>query len=62
MPKLNKACFVIRSVKAYVTTEILRMLYFSHFHSVMAYGVIFWGNSVSSQNIFKIQKRAIRIM
>jgi hypothetical protein len=25
MPKLNKACFVIRSVKAYVTTEILRM-------------------------------------
>ena len=62
LPKLNKACFVMRSVKAYVTTDILRMLYFSHFHSVMTYGVIFWGNSVSSHDIFKIQKRAIRIM
>ena len=42
--------------------EILRMVYFSYFHSIMSYGIIFWGNSHSSINIFKIQKRIIRIM
>jgi hypothetical protein len=28
----------------------------------MAYGIIFWGNSTNSSRIFKIQKRAIRII
>ena len=62
VPKLNKACFAIRLVISYVTTEILKTLYFSYFHSIMTYGVIFWGNSVCSQDIFKTQKRVIRII
>ena len=28
----------------------------------MSYGIIFWGNSPVSDNVFKIQKRAIRII
>ena len=35
---------------------------FSCFHSIMSYGIIFWGNSHYSINIFKIQKRIIQIM
>jgi hypothetical protein len=31
-------------------------------HSTTAYGIIFWGNSPYSNNIFKLQKRAIRII
>ena len=42
--------------------EILRMVYFSYFHSIMSYGITFWGNSYSRINIFRIQKRIIRIM
>jgi len=38
------------------------MVYFSCFHSIMSYGIIFWGNSHHSINIFKIKKRIIRIM
>jgi len=38
------------------------MVYFSHFHSIMSYGIIFWGNSHSNVEVFKIQKRIIRIM
>jgi hypothetical protein len=38
------------------------IIYFSLFHSVMIYGIISWGNSSHSQKIFKIQKRAIRII
>jgi len=45
-----------------MTLNVLRTVYFSHFHSVMSYGVIFWGNSHLSNNIFKIQKRIIRII
>ena len=61
-PKLNKACCVIRTLMFLRSLEILRMVYFSYFHSIMSYGIIFWGNSHSSINIFKIQKRIIRIM
>jgi len=38
------------------------MIYFSHFHSIMPYGIIFWGNSHYSVNIFKIKKRIVRII
>ena len=38
------------------------MIYFSYFHSIMSYGIIFWGNSHHRINIFKIKKRIIRIM
>jgi hypothetical protein len=37
------------------------MIYFSYFHAVMSYGIIFWGNSSHSGNIFKLQTRVIRI-
>jgi len=60
--KLNKACYAIRAVKLFVTLNVLRTVYFSYFHSIMSHGIIFWGNSHLSSNIFKIQKRIIRII
>ena len=61
-PKINKACYAIRTLLFLNSPEILRMVYFSYCHSIISYGIIFWGNSYSSINIFKIQKRIIRIM
>lgn len=60
--KLTKACYAIRTIKPFVAPNTLRTVYYSYFHSVMSYGVIFWGNSHLSNNIFKIQKRIIRII
>ena len=60
--KLNKACYAIRMVKSCMSLDVLRMIYFSYVHSIIAYGIIFWGNSHSSASIFKIQKRIIRII
>ena len=60
--KLNKACFAIRAVQPFMTSRVLKMVYFSYFHSIMSYGIIFWGSSHHSNNIFKIQKRIIRII
>jgi len=62
--KLNKACYAIQSVKPFLSREILRMVYFSYVHSVLSYGIIFWGNShlYIINNVFKIQKRIISII
>jgi len=59
---LNKACYAIRSIKPFLSVDILRMIYFSYVYSVMLYGIIFGGNSHRSNSIFKIQKRIIRII
>jgi hypothetical protein len=45
-----------------MSLEVMRLIYFSYFHSALSYGIIFWGNSVHSKHIFKIQKRTIRII
>jgi len=60
--KLNKACFAIRVIKPFMTSRVLRTVCFSYFHSIMSYGIIFWGTSHLSNNIFKTQKRIIRII
>jgi len=38
------------------------MAYFSTAHSIILYGIIFWGIPTHSKIIFKIQKRLIRII
>ena len=59
--KLNKACYAIRTIKPFMSPNVLKTVYFSYFHSIMSYG-IFWGNSNFCNNIFKIQNRIIRII
>jgi hypothetical protein len=51
----------MRSVKLYVSFHILKIIYYSNFHLVMTYGLLFWGHS-SDRRIFRLQKRLIRIM
>jgi hypothetical protein len=41
MPKLSSACFAVRAVKPFLSQEALKMVYFSYFHSIMPYGLIF---------------------
>ena len=60
--KLKKACYAIRAVKSLVSLDVLISIYYSYFHSLLMYGVVFWGNSPISDTIFKIQKRVIRII
>jgi len=55
----NKACYAIRSIKPFMSLDVLRSTYFSYVHSIVSYGIIFWGNSSHNDEIFKIQKRII---
>jgi hypothetical protein len=52
--KLNKATYIIRSLKPLLSPETLKMAYFSIIYSVILYGIIFWGISTQSKIIFKI--------
>jgi hypothetical protein len=52
----------MRSVKPHVSQQMLKAIYYSYFHSIMAYGVIFWGHSAGSIRVCRLQKRIIRIM
>jgi hypothetical protein len=54
LPKLNAACYAMRTIKPFMSQETLKMVYHAYFHSIMNYGLIFWGNSSHSVNIFKI--------
>ena len=60
-PKLNKACYIIRS-KLYLSNDALKIVYYAFFHSVMSYGLIFWGNATKRKCVFKLQKRVSRII
>jgi len=60
--KLNKACFIIRRLKLYLSNYTLKMVYYAFFHSIMSHSLIFWGNSTNSKRVFKLQKQAIRII
>jgi len=41
IPKLNKASYLIRSLKPLLSFESLKMVYFSTVHSIISYGIIF---------------------
>jgi len=60
--KLNKACYAIRAIKPFMSVDVLRTVYFSYVHSVVSYGIMFWGNLCHSDIIFKFPKRIIRII
>jgi len=63
MKKLSKACYIIRNAKTYLCASSLKVVYYAFFfHSFMSYGIIFWGNLSHGSIIFRIQKKAIRIM
>jgi hypothetical protein len=59
---LNSACFAVRALKSFLTIEDLRIVYFAYVHSIITYGLPFWGNAVNSKNVFIIQKRLIRVI
>jgi len=62
VPKLSAATFAVRTVRSLLSLDSLKLIYYSYFHSILNYGIIFWGNTHYSNAIFKMQKRIIRIM
>jgi hypothetical protein len=62
IPKLSKVCYVLWCIRPFMSQDALKSVYYSYSHSLISYGVIFWGNSSFSSNIFQLQREAIRII
>jgi len=57
-PKLSAACYIMRSVKSYMSLNTLKIVNYSYFNSIINYGLPFWGNSLHSKKIFRMQKNS----
>jgi hypothetical protein len=60
--KLNTSYYIINSLKTVTSKFILRTVYFAYFHVHLRYGLTLWGGDPASLRIFKLQKKAIRIV
>ena len=50
------------AVKKFMSPQMLKGIYYAHFHSIISYAIIFWGHIAPSTRVFRLQKRIVRIM
>jgi hypothetical protein len=62
LPKLSASCTLIKRLIHTLNPDILRMVYFAYFHSVLQHGIIFLENSTHAHRVFKLQERVVRLM
>jgi hypothetical protein len=62
LSRLSTAFNAIRAIKPFMSYEAIISVYFAYFHSILSYGIIFWGNSPNSIDIFWLKKKVIRII
>jgi exonuclease III len=60
--RMSSASYALRQIKHYLPIETLKIIYFAHIHTIMSYGIIFWGNSPHAKKVFILQKKIIRII
>ena len=46
--KLSSACYAVWALTPPLSVKALKMLYFSYAHSIISYGILFWGASANS--------------
>lgn len=62
LPRLSSCSFLIQSIRDTVSMDILKLVYYGLFQSVMAYGIVHWGSASGAERVFVAQKRAVRYM
>jgi len=60
--KLSSAIFSLRTISQVTDITTQLTVYHAYFSSLMSYGILVWGNSCHSKKIFRLQKRALRII
>jgi hypothetical protein len=45
----------MKTVTPLLKVDTLKLVYSAYFHSIMSYGIIFWGNS-TAKRVFTIKK------
>ena len=63
--RLSRAVYILNKVKNVWPADCMRLLYYSLFHSHLAYGLLLWGPNMKAEffnKLFLKQKRIIRII
>jgi hypothetical protein len=60
--KLNSLGYMVHSLRPVLGLKIIMQICFSYVHSVLNYGITFWGTSPHSRCIFITQKRIVSCM
>jgi hypothetical protein len=60
--KMCTTCYALRNINHIVPINTLRVIYFTHIHSIISYGIIFWGSFSYANKVFIFQKKIIRII
>lgn len=58
--KLGSAIFALKSVRRTIGPEAAKAAYHGYFHSLIEYGLPFWGANNRIKEIFTLQKKALR--
>lgn len=60
IPKLNSAIFGIKRIRNIANERTAMLAYHGMFHSIISYGTLIWGNTSMKEDMFRLQKKAIR--
>ena len=60
--KLSTAIYAVNTIKQIVGFKAALTVYYSYFHSILQYGIEYWGNSATISSTFIVQERAIRTL
>jgi hypothetical protein len=60
--KMSSACYALRYVKHSLPVGALKIIFFAHVHTVMSYGIIFWGNSSYDNKVFTMQNKSLELL
>lgn len=60
--RLNSAIFSLRVLRDITNTKTQLSVYHAYFSSIMNYGLLAWGSSAHALKLFKLQKKAVRLI
>ena len=60
--KLSKSIFLLKNLKRTVDNKVLIMAFHALFQSHCNYGILAWGHAAQASRIFKLQRRAVRVL
>lgn len=60
--RLAKSIFLLRNLKSLVPMEALMQAFHGVFQSVLCYAILAWGHSCHSERVFRLQRRAVRVI
>ena len=60
--KLTKGIYMIRNLVKLIPPHTLKLVYHACFCSHMSYAILCWGGSTHAAEVFRVQRRCVRVM